>query len=150
MKIQFEEGEVLTIGRMGINIEVIQKEIEGATGMKFGPRQLVSQFIGMLYAALHNPDIKRDKATLEKVVAYSAIGLSYAFADQLGAEVFMAKENEEIIVFVKSSEKEGSAMRIDKYFDKWLKSHDWNFPEAIMQARIIEGDLEINSKIKEN
>ena len=138
MKIKFDEGPVLTLARMGVNIELIQSEIENATGMKFGPKQLVSQFIGMLYAALHNPDIKRSKETLDKILAYTAVGLSYAFAEQLGAEVFIAKENEEIIVFVQSSEQEGSAMRIDKHFDQWVKSHDWDFPSSIERALVLE------------
>ena len=138
MRIQFNDGSIFTLRPLGVYLPKIQAEIEQAVGMKFGDGQLVSQFIGMLYAALHNPDIKRNKAQLEKLLAYTAIGLNHAFAAQLGAQVFLSEETEEMMVFVPTTDREGSAMRIDKHFNHWLQTNEWDFPKAIERAAILQ------------
>ena len=137
MQIKFDTEVPLNLAPLGVNIQTIQQELENLVGMKFGNGQLVSQFLGMLYAALHNPDIKRNKAVLDKVLTYTAIGLCEAFAKQLGAQIYLAQETQEMMVFVPTSDTEGSAMRIDKHFNQWLKTNEWDFPKSIEKATIL-------------
>ena len=145
MKIKFKTGPAVTVSEIAVNIKKIKSELAKVSGLNFGKGDLVSQIIGTLYATMHNPEQK--KIDKDDVLANTVIGLCQAFADKYDAGLYVVEETRETLVLIESPKKNhANVMRIEKNFQKWLRSGNWDFQKSIEPVTIIEHEVGATTK----